>query len=279
MRQVDVARLSLLAAIWGGSFIFIRVSAPAVGPLWMADIRVLLGGLALVAWLRFSGRPLGWRQHARLYAAVGFANSALPFTLYGFAGLSLSAATMAFLNATSPMFSLLLGAALGAERLTARKALGLLAGAAGVALVAGPSGAGSLAPVAACLGASFSYGVAGVIVKRYGAHAPAGGIAAGSQLAAALMLAPLLPLAVPQPPSGIVIANLAALGILASGVALLLYFRLMRDIGATRALTVTFLVPLFAFGWAAVFLGEPLTLAIAVGGLLILIGTLLVTRG
>jgi drug/metabolite transporter (DMT)-like permease len=280
MRSADLARLVVLAAIWGGSFIFIRVTAPALGPFWMAEGRVLLGGLSLLAWLAWTGADPQLRRHWRFYALVGTVNSAIPFTLYGYAGLHLGASTMAFLNATSPMFGLLLGAAFGVERISRRKVAGLVIGAAGVAFVARPDGDGSVLAIAACLVASFSYGLTGLFIKRFGSGVPSKGIAVGAQLAAALALLPFLPMTLPAaPPDAVVLLNLVLLGVLASGVALVLYFRLMVDVGATRALTVTFLVPLFAFLWAAMFLGEALTPGIAVGGVLILAGTLLVTRG
>lgn len=280
MRSADLVRLVVLGAIWGGSFIFIRVTAQALGPFWMAEGRVLLGGLALLAWFHVTRFDPQWRTHWRFYALIGLVNSAIPFTLYGYAGQHLAASTMAFLNATSPMFGLLLGAAAGAERITGRKVLGLAIGAAGVAFVARPDSGGSVPAIAACLVASFAYGLTGLMIKRFGAGVPAKGIAAGAQLAAAVVLLPFLPFTVPQEmPSAVILANLAGLGVLASGVALLMYFRLMVEVGATRALTVTFLVPLFAFLWGAVFLGEALTPGIAIGGVLILAGTLLVTRG
>ncbi len=280
MRAADLGRLFALAAIWGGSFIFIRVSAPVVGPLWMAESRVLLGGLALLAWHALTRFDPQWRAHWRFYGLIGIANCAVPFSLYGYAGLHLPASTMAFLNATSPMFGLLLGGLSGTERITRSRVAGLLIGAAGVALVARPEGAGSALAAGACLAASFSYGLTGLLIRRLGASAPSRGIAVGSQLAAALALMPLLPFWMPGGlPTPVVAANLIALGVLASGVAFILYFRLMADVGATRALTVTFLVPLFAFAWAAIFLGEALTAGIAAGAVLILAGTLLVTRG
>lgn len=280
MRSADLVRLVALAAIWGGSFIFIRVTAPTLGPLWMAEGRVLLGGLALLAWYAVTRFDPQWRAHWRFYALIGVVNCAIPFSLYGYAGLHLAASTMAFLNATSPMFGLLLGAASGAERISSRKVAGLLIGAAGVALVARPEAGGSALATAACLLASFSYGLTGLMIRRRGAGVPSKGIAVGSQLTAAAALLPLLPLWMPSAvPTPVVAANLVALGVLASGVAFILYFRLMTDVGPTRALTVTFLVPLFAFLWGALFLGEALTPGIAAGGILILAGTLLVTRG
>jgi len=284
VRPADTARLLALAAIWGASFIFIRITAPVLGPVWMAEGRVLIGGLALAAWFAFTGFDAQWRRHLKFYATVGIINSAVPFSLYGFAGMHLSAPVMSILNATSPMFGLLLGAAFAGERITAPKVVGLALGVAGVVLVARPAafeGGEPMLPwaMAACLGAAFTYGLTGVYIKLRGAGVPSRGIAVGAQLCGALALAPFLPLVPPvSMPDAAVLANLAALGILASAIALMLYFRLMVDIGATRALTVTYLIPLFAFLWGVIFLGETLTWSAIGGALLILAGTVLVTR-
>lgn len=284
MRAADYARLLALAAIWGGSFLFMRVAAPALGPVWTAEGRMLIGAAALAAWFAFTGFDAQWRAHRGFYAAVGAVNSAVPFSLYAFAAIHLPASLMAILNATSPMFGLALGATFSGERVTPRKITGLLLGAAGVALIARPgsldAGASFGWAVAACLAASFSYGVTGVLVKRWGAGVPSRGMAVATQGWAAAVLLPLLPFVAPAAaPSAAVLANLVALGVLASGVAFILYFRLITDVGATRALTVTFLVPVFAFAWGLLFLGETLSHAEIGGALLILAGTLLVTRG
>jgi drug/metabolite transporter (DMT)-like permease len=272
-----------LAAIWGASFIFIRVTAPVLGPAWTAEGRVLIGALVLLAWFRFTGFDPQWRRYLRFYVAIGILNSAIPFTLYGFAGMHMSGSVMSILNATSPMFGLLLGAGFAGERITARKIAGILIGAIGVALVARPAEgeAGSMFmwALAACLCASFAYGMTGVLIQKWGAGVPSQGIAVGAQLSAAVALLPLLPIVPPlAAPSAVVVANLLGLGVLASGVALLLYFRLMADIGATRALTVTFLVPVFGLLWGMLFLDESLTASGMAGAVLVLSGTLLVTR-
>jgi drug/metabolite transporter (DMT)-like permease len=284
VRPADTARLFALAAIWGASFIFIRVTAPVLGAAWTAEGRVLIGALVLLAWFRLTGFDPQWRRHLRFYGAVGILNSAIPFTLYGFAGIHMPASVMSILNATSPLFGLLLGAAFMREPVTARKIAGIVIGAAGVVLVARP-GEGAASPmfmwaVAACLCASFAYGMTGVVIKKWGADAPSRGTAVGAQVVAAVALMPLLPFMPPvAAPSALVMANLLGLGILASGIALLLYFRLMADIGATRALTVTFLVPVFGLLWGMLLLGESLTPVAIAGAVLVLAGTLLVTRG
>jgi drug/metabolite transporter (DMT)-like permease len=283
MTARDYGRLVLLAAIWGGAFIFLRVVAPVLGPAWTPELRVLLGGAALLVWLRAAGVEVGlWRQR-RAYLVVGTVNIALPFTLYSFAAMHAPASLLAIVNATAPIFGLAWSAALGDERITRRKALGLVLGVAGVALIAQPSGAPG-APllgwaIAAALAACCAYGVTGVLVKRFAGGVAPRAMAAGNQLAAALVLLPLLPVLPPlAAPSALVIGNLLALALLASGVAFVLYFRLIADVGATRALTVTYLIPLFGVLWGWLFLGETLAAAALAGGVLILFGTLLVTR-
>lgn len=283
MTLADYARLVALAAIWGAAFIFLRVAAPVLGPAWTPELRVLIGGLALLAWFRATGFDPGLRLHWRAYLMVGTVNIAMPFTLYSFAAMHAPASLLSIVNATAPIFGLAWSALFRDERITLRKALGLALGIAGVALIARPAGAAPDAlfgwAVAAALGACCLYGATGVLIKRYARGASPRGMAAGNQLAAAVVLIPLLPLLPPlAAPSALVIANLLGLALLASGVAFLLYFRLIADVGATRALTVTYLIPLFGILWGWLFLGEALPAAALAGGALILAGTVLVTR-
>ncbi len=284
MTAADTARLVVLAAIWGGAFPFMRVAAPALGAIWTAELRVLIGGLALLAWLRLSGVEVRLRRHARCYLLIGSIGIALPFTLYAYAATSAPASLLSILNATAPMFGLAWSVAFGDERLTLRRIAGLVLGLGGVALIADPegliAGPGTVLAVAAALGACCAYGVVGVLMKRFRDGATPRGMAAGNQLFAALVLLPLLPFAPPAGlPSGLVVANMLALALLASAVAFPLYFRLIADVGATRALTVTYLIPLFGVLFGTVFLGEALPASALGGAVLIVGGTVLVTRG
>ena len=284
MKRADYARLLLLAAIWGGAFIFLRVAAPVMGPVWTPEVRVLLGGLAVLAWLRFAGQDADLWRHRRAYLVVGTVNIAIPFALFSYAAMHAPAGLLSIVNSTAPIFGLAWSAGFGDERITWRKSAGLVLGIAGVALIARPGSAPADPQldwaIIAVLGATCSYGVTGVLIKRFARDVAPRAMAAGNQLAAALVLLPLLPLLPPLAmPSALVIANLLALALLASGVAFLLYFRLIADIGMTRALTVTYLLPLFGVLWGWLFLGETLPAVAFAGGALILAGTLLVTRG
>ncbi|HEV8096476.1 MAG TPA: DMT family transporter [Burkholderiales bacterium] len=284
MNGADYARLVLLAALWGGAFVFLRVAAPVLGPAWTAECRVLLGGLALLAWFRLTGFQPELRRHARSYLLIGAVNIAAPFALYSYAAMHAPASLLSLVNATAPIFGLAWSALFRDERVTLRKAAGLALGIAGVALIVRPPDGVAAAPqlgwaLAAALAACCCYGVTGVLMKRFSSGASPRGMAAGNQLAAALVLLPLLPFLPPLgAPTPVVIANVLALALLASGVAFLLYFRLIADVGATRALTVTYLIPLFGVLWGWIFLGETLPAAALAGGALILAGTALVTR-
>jgi drug/metabolite transporter (DMT)-like permease len=255
-----------------------RIVAPALGPVATADLRILIAGVALLVWLRLSGFDPQWRRWGLQYLAAGIINTGVPFVLFAFAALHMSAGEMAVLNATSPMWGALLSAALLGERLSARRTGGLILGVAGVVLIARPSGAGaSMLPAAAALLAAACYGLAAVYLRRWASAAPARGMAAGTQLAAGVLLLPLLAVFPPaEPPTVLVVGSVLALGLLCGAVGYVLYFRLIADVGATGALTVTYLIPLFGMLWGALFLDEAVSLAMAGGAALVILGTLLV---
>lgn len=284
MRQADWLRLLVLAAIWGGSFIFMRVLAPVLGPVVTADLRVLLAGAVLLAWFAFTGLAVDWRGAWKHYLVIGAINSAIPFTLFAYAALHLPASYSAIFNATAPLFGAVFGALWLAEGFSANRAFGIAFGIGGVVLV---SRAGSFTPDAdflaaaiACLVAAACYGLGGVYLNRFAKGVKPAAIAGASQLMAGLLLLPLVPLAPPSGPvTTLVIACVLGLSLLCSGFAYLLYYRLMADVGPTRALTVTFLIPGFGILWSAVFLGERITGGMLAGCGLVLIGTWLVTRG
>lgn len=283
MRAADAVRLAALAAIWGAAFIFIRVAAPVLGPLWTTELRLLIGAAVLFLWFASRRMDLQWRQHFRFYALIGVVGTALPFTLFGYAGLSLGGSTMAILNTTAPMFALAVGAALGWERLTLARAAGVVLGAIGVWLITqradGGSGPLPILAVLACLCASFGYAVTSLLVRRWGRGVPPKGMAIGSQVFAAAVILPFVPLWPPSGvPSALVVANVIALGLLGSGVAYVLFFRLIADVGAASAQTVSLLIPAFGMLWGMLFLGETMGLAGLAGAACIVLGTVLITR-
>ena len=283
MSPRDTARLLLLAGLWGGSFAFMRVAVPALGPFWLAFLRVTIAFAALFAFaaIRRDIPPL--RARWRGYLVVGIVNSALPFVLFCFAEQYISASSAAILNATSPFFGAIVAALWLKEPLTTRQLAGMSLGLGGVAVLVGwqpePLTGPVLAATLACIAAALCYGISSVYAKTRMAGVPSSAVALYSQLAASLTLAPVVAtVPIPGPPSALVVANVLALALASTALAYRLYFRLIADVGPARALTVTFLIPLFGVLWGATFLGEPLATHTLSGCALILAGTWLATR-
>jgi drug/metabolite transporter (DMT)-like permease len=283
VQRADVGRLVALAAIWSASFIFIRVLAPVLGPVLTVVTRVLIGGLALVVYCHARGVRAELARNWRHYLVIGVVNSTLPFMLYAFAALHIPASYSVILNSTTPLFTALLAVPWLGERLTWGKLGGLVAGVAGVVLV---SKAGPLAPgpwfaaaVAACLGATACYAVSSIYMKKHAAGAKPLAIAAWSQVFAGVVLLPAVPFALPDASlTPAIVGNVLALALVCSSIAYVLYYRLIADVGPTRALTVAFLMPAFGMVWGALFLRETITLSMIAGCALIVAGTAAVLR-
>ncbi len=281
MTLPSLIRLLALSAIWGASFLFMRMGAPVLGPTLLIACRVFFAAVFLAIVGAALRKPLDARGNALHYLVLGLFNSALPFLLFAFAARTLSASLLSILNATAPIWGAVIGAVWTRSALPARALLGLALGVAGVALLVGfdPSTlrAGALLAIALALAASFSYGIATNYAKSARKVEPFAN-AHGSMWAATLLLAPALPFAPPAAmPSPAVAAAVLALGVLCSGIAYLLYFRLIADVGAASALTVTFLVPVFGVLWGHLALDEPLGWNTLVGALVVVVGTALVT--
>ena len=281
MNTANFLRLVLLAAIWGSSFLFMRIAAPVLGPAVLIEYRVAFAALFLLVVGLLLKKRLDLRTHWKHYLILGFFNSALPFLLFAFAACTLSASVLSVLNATAPMWGALIGALWSRQAIGARTGLGLVLGTAGVALLVGfdhvSSRPGAGIALAAALAAAFSYSVASTYTKTAKSVEPFAN-AHGSMWAATLLVIPALPFfpSPGEPTIGIMAAALA-LGVMCSGIAYILYFRLIQDVGPTSALTVTFLNPLFGILWGAVFLHEVIGWYTIAGSAIVITGTALVT--
>lgn len=281
MDVASLLRLLLLSCIWGGSFLLMRVGAPVFGPVLLIGLRVGLATIFLGLVSVLLRQPLDARRHWKHFLFLGLFNSALPFLLLSQAALTLPASLLSVLNATAPLWGAVIGAVRSRTRLSAACLAGLLLGITGVALLVGFDAATALpgrgGAALLALGAAFSYGLA-TNIARTGSHARPMANALGSMLAATLLLAPAIALCPPAsaPGPGDLVA-VAALGLICSGLAYLLYFRLIADIGAAPALTVTFLIPVFGILWGRLFLAEPVSWQMLAGCGTILLATALVT--
>lgn len=282
--RASFARLVALAAIWGSSFLFLRQTAPVFGPVWTAALRLALAGSVLCGYLAAVGRPVRWRGYVRHYFWVGVINSSIPFCLFAFAALALPASYSVVLNSSTPLFGAVFASLVLGDRLSWIRLLGLALGSLGVAVV---TGLGSidvtplvLVSMGACLVAAACYAAAGIYLKRWAPPMDPPALAGASQVLAALALVPLLGWSeLRSAPTLPAVASLVTLSLLCSGVAYLLYFRLIADVGPMRAQTVTFLMPVFGVLWGAIFLGESLSIGVVGGCALIVSGTALVLRG
>ncbi len=278
----DRVELILLGAIWGASFLFMRVAAPEFGPFALVELRVGIAALFLLAILL-------WRRGIRKLlplvlplTIVGIASSALPFVLFAYATLSISAGTAAVLNATAPLFAALVGYVWLHDKLRPLQCAGLAVGFAGVVLLVwdrmSVNVEGAVAAAAACLVATLSYGVAVNFTKKKLAGVPALVNATGSQIAASLLLLPLAavywPVKVPGAASWY---SAVALGVVCTGIAFVLYFRLIARIGPSKAITVTYLVPVFGMLWGLIFLHEPISAGMVAACLVVFVGIALAT--
>lgn len=279
---LDVATLLAVAALWGGSFLFIRVAVPDLRPVALMEARVLLAGLALLGVVAVLRAVPDWRRDGRGYLVLGTLSAAVPFTLIAFAELRLTASLAAILNATTPLFALLLAAVRLREPLTGRRLTGVLLGVAGVAVLVGLGplhlDAALFVAVAASLLAAVLYAVGGVYARtRFPSTRPIT-LATGQQLAAAAVLLPLTLLLPPaRTPSPAVGAAVLALALGCTSLGFALFYRLVARLGPTGALSVTFLVPVFGVLWGALFLDEQVTASTGAGLLVVLTSVALVT--
>jgi drug/metabolite transporter (DMT)-like permease len=273
-RSRTMLELIALGAVWGGSFLFMRVAASDFGPFPLVDVRLALGALVLM--------PFLWRARAQFtpalwlrVAGIAAINSVLPFALFAWGAERAPAGIGAITNAMTVMFTALVAFLLYGERIGARRLVGLVAGFVGVAVLASGRTAGASIGLAAIAGtaASLCYGFGINFVRHYLSGYPPAAVAAANLTAGAVLLAPFAIYTWPHHPIPLASwVSAVLLGTLCTGVAFVFYYRLIARIGAARTSTVTYLIPLFAVIWAWLLLDEPLTLTMALAGALILAG-------
>lgn len=285
MSPANIAKLLLLAAIWGTSFMLMRIASPVFGPMFTTFCRASLAAVSLLAFARYKGVALDWRRNLVPFVVVGLGNTALPFALFAWSALHIPSAYMATMNSLAPVFTALFGFLMLGERLSAARMAAFLLGLVGVAVLVGigPMQVDALviAGVLASMGAAVSYGFAATFTRmRAGGIAPLA-MAAGSQLAATVFL---LPTALPGLPHALDAGNwqtwgaAIVLGVICTGLAYALFFQLIASEGASRAITVTFLIPVFASLWAWLVLDEAVTGGTVAGIAIVLVATAIALR-
>lgn len=285
--------LILLAALWGASFLLMRLGGAEFGALPTACLRVAIGGLCLLPLVLRQGHGAQLKIRSGQFLLLGTLNSAIPFTLFSLAVMAVSTTLTSVLNATTPLWAALITWLWLGDALGARRWAGLFLGGMGTAMLAYDKSA--LVPVsvnlasppdtilgihtqtlaiAACLLATFCYGIAANYTKKNLRDVPPLVLATASQFGAAVFLAiPAIVLWPKTMPSAQAWLAVVALGVFCTGIAYALYFRLIAKAGAPRTLTVTFLIPVFAMAYGSLFLNEHITQGMVLWGGVILLGT------
>ena len=280
MSRRDIIDFVLLSAIWGASFLFLRIGVPEFGPFALIGLRSGIAALCLVPLVLLREGKSQMLGHVRELTVVGIVNAVIPFTLLAYAATSLTAGFTALINATTPLWAALVGLFWLNAKLSRLQWAGLALGVVGMVVLTWgkvdfkPGGSG-LAIVAGLI-ATLAYGFSTHYTKKKLALVSPMGVATGSQTVGALILLPFAIAFWPETmPSAKAWIAAILLAVLATAIGLILYFRLIARLGGQTASTVTFLIPLFAMGWGAIFLGETVTLPMGLGGAIVLAGTAL----
>ncbi|MDC7695524.1 DMT family transporter [Asticcacaulis sp. DXS10W] len=285
MSVASLIRLLSLAAIWGGSFLFMRLSVGPLGPVWLIAIRVLLAAVFLTGVGIATRQTLQIKGFYKYFLILGLFNSAVPFVMFAFAAESLTASLLSILNAMSPLFAVIIMAVWSRRIPDIKTVCGLLLGVAGVGVLVGLDATHLSVREAIALLAGLVAALCYAIASVYARHAPRTpdplSNAHGGMWASVVLIAPFVPVFAPSTAqlmtlTPVVVAGVVALGVVCSGIAYTIYFRLINDIGAAPALTVTFLIPVFGTLWGWLFLHEAVGLSTLIGGALVLWGTALV---
>ena len=274
--------LLFLASLWGGSFIFMRIASPEFGPVLLMAFRTLTASLFLLPLVIISKKHRHFNGYKAKIFIVGLFNTAIPFVLFGYATLTLSGGLTSVLNATTPMFGAIVAYVWFRDKLTITATFGLLIGFIGVYLLVLDKlhldVETILLPTLAALLASLCYGISANFTKRYLTGVSSTVLATGSQVSATIVLLPLSLFFLPtQMPSNTAIVSVLLLGLLCTGVAYIIFFHLIANLGPTKAISVTYLIPAFGLFWGSLFLDEVITMSMLIGCGFILTGVALAT--
>lgn len=282
MRPAQLAWLIALGAIWGSSFLFMKIAVPAMGPSVMMGGRIGIAAitLSIIAWFINKALPRGRQWTPAI--VIGIFYIAIPLFMWGYAAQELSVSLLSIINATAPLFGAAISLIWLRERMSARGLAGLALGFTGVAVLVGGEGFGDnhlpALSIAAAFLASVLYGAVSNYSQSVKISDPYTNVLGSLWVATLLMMPLMLWFPMRETPSIAAWSSVAALGIVCTAIAYVAYFRLIEQIGAASTLTVTYLIPLFGVLWGAVFLGERVGAHHVAGAAMILTGIALVAK-
>lgn len=283
MKKRDFGLLFILGALWGASFLFIRIASPILGPFLLVDLRVIISFVALIIYALVIGKRPQLRRNWKKYLQLGAYNAAIPFTLISTAGIYLPASMASIINSTTPLFTALVAWIWIKEPMTKRKIVGFILGIIGVSILIGfrPVSIDDnvILPSILIILATISYGIGGVYGSKKLQEVTALDLAIGQQLGAGILLFPVAIFNLPtQMPSLEVIYSVLGLSLFSTALGYLIYFKLMKEIGPVNTSNVTFLVPVFSVIWGVFFLNEDITIGTIIGLLVILLSVAIATK-
>lgn len=283
MNSKQFLLLLIPSALWGSSFIFMKELAPIFGPILTSTLRILFASLFLIVLFTIQKYPMKFKEHWKHYLIIGIGNSAIPFSLYAYAALYIPSNLSVILNSTSPMFGALFGFLLLQDRLSFKKIIGVMLGTIGVGVVSSlafyENSLLFILSILACLGAALLYGLSGAYVKKYASEIEPKQITVGSLTFASIgliFLSLILYIGkyAPAVQSEFLLLDLGKVlmfGILCTSIPYIVYYKLLQEIGPVKALTVTYLMPIFGIIWSVLY-GESVSMNAIIGLIIILSG-------
>lgn len=273
----DLIELLILSAIWGSSFLFLRIASPEFGPIFLIEMRVASGLAVLLPMCFLMGKFQELKQHWKMIFIVSLTNMAIPFCFFAYSALNMGAGLLSIFNATVPIFTAIIAFIVFRERLPKLGIAGLLVGFLGVVVLvfepSDSSGVTSQLAIPSALFACVLYGIALNIVSHKLQGVSGIAITTGGLLFSTLLLLPMAIWERPEVmPTGSVWISVLALGIVCTGFGYILFYRLIAKIGSQQAIMTTYLIPIFSILWGNLFLAESITLFMVFGGMLVLMG-------
>ena len=266
--------ITILGAVWGSAFMFIKIATPELGPIALVNIRLAVAGLIFIPFLLQQKYLKHFRSNLKNILVLSVINTALPFSLFAYASLESSSNMLSILNGTTAIMAVVISTIWLKIRLNFFQIMGVFIGLFGIVVLANPDNVYiSMKATIFCLSAAFCYALSANYIQKFAYKTNTIVLIGWSLVIASVLLLPITFFNLPsQLPSKNVIFSILWLGVISTGVAFLGYVRLIERVGAVKTATVAYFIPVFGVIWGYVFLGEPITLQILIGMILILIG-------
>ena len=266
--------ITILGAVWGSAFMFIKIATPELGPIALVNIRLAVAGLIFIPFLLQQKYLKHFRSNLKNILVLSVINTALPFSLFAYASLESSSNMLSILNGTTAIMAVVISTIWLKIRLNIFQIMGVFIGLFGIVVLANPDNVYiSMKATIFCLSAAFCYALSANYIQKFAYKTNTIVLIGWSLVIASLLLLPITFFNLPsQFPSNNVIFSILWLGVISTGVAFLGYVRLIEKVGAVKTATVAYFIPVFGVIWGYVFLGEPITSQILIGMILILIG-------